>query len=324
MKETDVRLTYRFLNHKDETEIRVMSPFNPKDVRSIFVYSEDMFVNVCRKFQNRYNIYVGINERRRGKRTADDVISLNAIVFDIDSIHPVGLPATESEIRQARIVAERLYDLLKRRGKSPYLAMSGNGWQIWLKVGVPIEDVDKRKMAGVIKEMQKQIMSEFSSEGAKIDNIGDLARVIKVIGTKAVKASTNEERVNRFSYWENPPKDALPQESWGEKLKELAVGFNVCDLTQINAPSEELKPIQRLRYLRLFSPKMNDLFRGEWKTYKYASRSEAEFALLTSMKNVGIPSDMAWLLMNEAQIGKWRTAKEDYRRLTIAKAYTIR
>jgi hypothetical protein len=323
MREEDVRLTYKFLEHKGETEIRLMNPLNARDVKSVFVYDEEAFVNVSRNFQNKYNIYVGINERKIGGKTSADVKSLNAIVFDVDSIHPLGLPATDAETRKARIVAQRLFDVLKQRGKNPFMAMSGNGWQIWMKVGVSLEGYDNKKIAAVLKDMYKEMMKEFSSEGAKIDNIGDLARVIKVIGTKSLKATTTQDRINRVSYWEIKPENVQPQVDWGMRLLNTSKDYESENLMQINAPTTELSSVKRIRYLIHFTPKMLSLFEGDWKRHGYSSRSEAEFALLCGMFGQSIPTEDAWLLMSESKIGKWNSAKKEYRSLSISRAYSF-
>ena len=62
--EEDARLTYRLLRHKNETEIRLIDPHKKEKPFSIFVTDESKFVEKCKKYNSKYNIYVGINERK--------------------------------------------------------------------------------------------------------------------------------------------------------------------------------------------------------------------------------------------------------------------
>lgn len=61
--EKEVRECYRFLDHDRETEIRIIDPTRKNHPKSIWVRNEDDFVNCCKKYNERYNIYAGINER---------------------------------------------------------------------------------------------------------------------------------------------------------------------------------------------------------------------------------------------------------------------
>ncbi|MCK4445344.1 MAG: hypothetical protein KAW09_12420 [Thermoplasmata archaeon] len=49
-REEDVRLTYRFLGHENESEIRLIDPSGKKPPKSIFVHSEDEFVKTCQEW----------------------------------------------------------------------------------------------------------------------------------------------------------------------------------------------------------------------------------------------------------------------------------
>jgi len=324
MRENDVRATYRFLGHKDETEIRVINPFRPGDVQSIFVYSEDAFVNVCRKFEGQYNVYVGINERHRGGTKTETVKNIDAIVFDIDPVRTKGLPSTQSELREAEKVGLAVCEYLKGSGKKPYLALSGNGYQVWLKVDIqPLDAEHNKKIEGVLKDIQRHMARTYGNERVKIDNIGDLARVIKVIGTKSVKAMTTDERPNRFSKWIEIPTEIKPHITWSMKILILAKTYQPAVIEQISEPEGRMSPTAILKLIASMSPKEQMVFRGIWKTDKWSfpSRSEAEYYFIYKLKLKGLSADDAWKVMDASKLSKWHTAKPAYRQTTISKAY---
>ena len=64
--EGDVRQFYRWLGHRPDeyTEVRIIKwpPLGPVIQR--WVQTEDDFVNVCRKWSGKRQVYVGLNPRR--------------------------------------------------------------------------------------------------------------------------------------------------------------------------------------------------------------------------------------------------------------------
>jgi len=321
MNERDVRLTYRFLGHKKETEVRTVDPYLSK-ATSIFVTTEDEFVRVCRENDGKRNVYVGINERSPSGTTCKDVIHLNAIVLDIDSAHPKNSPATVSEREKSYGVALSVYNYLRDAGKIGFMAMSGNGWQIWYKMDIELGE-DKKKLEAVIKDFQREISERFSTDYAKIDNIGDLARVIKVIGTTSIKPEPSESRPNVLSEWLRKPVYVRPNKEWGDKLMRLASTYIVS-----STDDSEIGTVERLdeeaakKLVSKFNTRMKDFFEGH-PHRKYKSKSEAEFALVIMLAKKGFPKELTYALMSYSKIGKWNTENGSYKRLTINKAYEL-
>ena len=76
MFDEDIRKFYKFLDHKNESELRLIKPRwkdEPKKPVTIFVKNEDEFVDAISKYDGQLNIYVGINERSIGGNKDDDI-----------------------------------------------------------------------------------------------------------------------------------------------------------------------------------------------------------------------------------------------------------
>jgi len=81
------------------------------------------------------------------------------------------------------------------------------------------------------------------------------------------------------------------------------------------------KPWRHVLDILQRDPMIRDLYRGEpFKLTRYASRSEAEFALVIRLMEYEVPPAQINELMYTAGIGKWRDAGEHYRRQTLHKA----
>lgn len=199
--EDDVRATYRFLAHKDETEIRVCAPV----AKSYFVHTEDEFVSVCRELNGKQNVYVGINERVKGGTKDNEVCAVRAVVLDIDAVRAEGFakePATDMELLAAGWATDKIINHFLGAGWTPPVkCMSGNGYQLWSAIReIAIIESEWEDTSDRIKWFNKQVIDEFSRDDAKIDNIGNLSRIIKVIGTMSVKGKEKEDRPYRLSH----------------------------------------------------------------------------------------------------------------------------
>lgn len=324
MKEKHVRATYRFLGHRDETEIRAIDPRKARKAQNIFVYSEDEFVKVCRSLENDYNLYVGINERWKGGTKSADVRSVNAIVFDVDPVRTKGLPSTDKERKLAGDVATRIFDYYGENGKTLYTAMSGNGWQLWCKVYIRFFDAEARQgVEAVLKGIQRLTAERFSIPGVNIDNVGDLGRVIKIIGTKSVKTTTTTDRPNRVSRWVDVPEAVETNVDWSRIIRRMAEDVDttpndILPGTDVVRPPRDVRRMEKL--VSAFDEELLAHYNGE-RNRNYKSRSECEFSLISKLRNGGMSMEDVALLMEGSGIGKWQEENDTYRRLTLAKIY---
>jgi len=218
--EEDVRFTFRFLGHEHETEVRLIDPNKKLPTKNLFAKSEDEFVKICYKYNGSYNVYAGINERKSGGTKKDDVISVNAICFDFDPVRDKTKPANEAELNLAREKALGAAEFLKReRGLYAIMGESGNGAQLWSKLHCEVTDANRDIVEENLVEWQRTIIELFTDEHVDVDNIADLPRVIKVIGTKSIKGEATPERPHRVSRWINrPTKVPEPDKIWSEAL----------------------------------------------------------------------------------------------------------
>ncbi len=313
MNEGHVRFTYRLLNHHRESEIRLIDPHG-RPPKSVFVRNEEEFVKACREAEGRYNIYVGVNERKLGGTKAEDVVSVNVIPLDIDPVRPKNQASTEAEVALAVETGRKVQAQLKALGLDSKLAMSSNGAQVWIKVAI------RRGLRNAevgIKEFQRGIVAEFEDERVRIDNVGDLPRVIKVIGTLSIKGDNTPERPWRTSEWLDPL--AIP--AVNKEFEAKLLTFDPKDAKPIQVKAAPLDEGELAGILERIGPKGRDLFDGRWQQYHYPSRSEAEMALCTLLALKGVEPSKTSSVMAEATIGKWNEEREGYRELTLGKAY---
>ncbi len=86
MIEKNIKSYYNLLNHKKQTEIRILKPSKDfkksESTKSFFINSLDNFMQICKKYNKHYNIYVGINERTDKGTTSKDAKGLGTFEED--------------------------------------------------------------------------------------------------------------------------------------------------------------------------------------------------------------------------------------------------
>ncbi|OFV66810.1 MAG: hypothetical protein SBU_000103 [Candidatus Syntrophoarchaeum butanivorans] len=238
-----VRQVYRFLAHQSLTEIRGIDPNGEKKPVIYFVKDEDDFVDRCRQLNGDYNVYVGINPRKQRRGRAEDIAAVNASIIDVDARRPDSKqPATDEELEKAEEVADQIIEWFESQGfHRPIKCMSGNGFQLWS--GIPpieLDDENREAVQAKLQAFQKLIKEKFENDRAEIDNIGDLPRIIKVIGTRSIKGEDTPERPHRLSYAVDPL-----VRSEDERLRDYILNLEVeRDVQPANPPEVkgELRP----------------------------------------------------------------------------------
>lgn len=324
MNQEEVRKTYKILGHQKETEIRLIDPESDetkkKPPQSIFVSSEDEFVKVCAEFDGKYNIYVGINERKSKGTDQKDVITVSTIVIDIDPIRPKGLEkqaSREEELNDALITSSQIVQDChdKTEFKPPSVALSGNGVHLWFKIPlIEISDENRNDVEQKIKKFIQALQKKYNNNKIKIDQIGDLPRIIKVIGTKSIKGTPTTERPHRDTHWLtcNPEFD--------EELKKEILSIQLKESLIRNYVEPTKKTLQQIRGI-FCSKKLQRLFDGDIEGY--VSRSEAEMAIVCKLVEEEVPKEQVLEIMQSCRIGKWNEAHEQYRERTYNKAVSF-
>lgn len=216
MNEKDVRATYRLLAHQSPVELRIL----PKNGHPIVttVDTEQAFIEACKRWDGKAQIYCGLRERRAGFQDdkpkgkggdAGDIVAVTMIVVDIDAIRAEGFAkqaATDSELAYAFKASEHLAQWHEgRRFLRPARAMSGNGVQLWFPIPRwEVTDANRTTIPEYLRAFEQECRDTLPDDlwdKVSIDSIHDLPRIIKVIGTTSVKGDHTHDRPHRVSYW---------------------------------------------------------------------------------------------------------------------------
>src|SRR3989344_2347311 len=190
INEEDVREFYRLLEHKNQTEIRVIElseDFKTSKVKKhFFVSSEEEFISKVKEFNGKYNLYAGLNERKDRGTVAKDVISIKRFFIDIDcKIKP---SSEEDLIECKRDTDEIIKDIFEKTNQKPTIIFSGNGYQLIYYIPViEIDDNNRDEINDKIQSYSKELIKKFSNDKIKLDNVGDLPRIIRITGTTNIK-----------------------------------------------------------------------------------------------------------------------------------------
>src|SRR3989344_4805549 len=190
INEEDVREFYRLLEHKNQTEIRVIElseDFKTSKVKKhFFVSSEEEFISKVKEFNGKYNLYAGLNERKDRGTVAKDVISIKRFFIDIDcKIKP---SSEEDLIECKRVTDEIIKDIFEKTNQKPTIIFSGNGYQLIYYIPViEIDDNNRDEINDKIQSYSKELIKKFSNDKIKLDNVGDLPRIIRITGTTNIK-----------------------------------------------------------------------------------------------------------------------------------------
>ena len=212
--EEDVRYFYRLLNHTHLTELRFLK--RGKFPAYKIVRSEEEFVEACRMWNGKRNIYAGLRDRHKFlKRCANmfDIIGLQIVVLDIDPIREPETPSTDEELGRALKVAITMGDWFEKKGfKRPYIAMTGNGYCLYFSLPYyPVNDENRFEITDKLAFFEQGVRNIFKKELKKfqcsMDSMYDLPRIAKVIGTLSVKGEHKSEKPWRVSRWLEEPKE---------------------------------------------------------------------------------------------------------------------
>lgn len=218
--ETDCRKFYRLLAHQTSTEIRLIDPTRVKPPISKFVRSETEFLAELKNPVNYggvpRQVYCGLNGRKPGGRNKAGVVSLDAILIDIDrnkNAKALSACASDQQIAQAIEHGKRIAsDLFDEFGIRVALAMSGNGVHLLLNVpAIPISNENRDMVGSMVKsfgaEMARRYDANLQKAGFELDTaVFDLARITKTIGTMSVKGDNH--RMTYFVDGPYPPSHA--------------------------------------------------------------------------------------------------------------------
>lgn len=210
--ESNIRLHYRLLRHTYVSELRLLK----KGMYPVYriVRDEESFVSVCRQWNGRRNIYVGLRDRKQGLRScarSEDIIGCQAVILDIDPDRASETPATEQELESAVKAAQKASTWFTKHGfTEPHIAITGNGCCLYFCLPyIKLKDNNRPKITRKIELFEhwvrqniKEITAYFN---CTIDRMYDLPRIVRVIGTYNIKGTASKTRPHRISYWLKKP-----------------------------------------------------------------------------------------------------------------------
>ena len=231
--EKEVKEFYKLLNHSEETEIRIIDPTKKNHPQSIFVNSEEEFIKKCKKFNGKYNIYAGINEREKNGTEGKSVKFVETIFIDIDAPRPdTKQAATNEELKDAEKIKDTILNIfVESKMVEPVSIFSGNGYQIAIKIPrITITNENRNEVESKLQLFQERIISKYSTNDS-IDKIGDLPRIIKVTGTFNIKGDNTKDRPHRLSKFLTYPKNIKENSRLLEHI--LSLKEEVIEITNI-------------------------------------------------------------------------------------------
>lgn len=147
-----------------------------------------------------YNIYIVMNpiiESFIGKAVSDsDIAYRDLLLIDIDRAADSNDPATDAEVKAARLVADQIIVYMTARGwTDPVRVMSGNGHHLYYV----LKDIPNSPEATqVVQQTLRNLALKFDNETVKVDtSVFNASRITKVPGTIMRKGNESEDRPYR-------------------------------------------------------------------------------------------------------------------------------
>lgn len=300
--EEDIRKFYRLLRHQKETEIRTVGL---EGARSYFVHGEEEFTNKCLELDGKTNIYAGVQERTNGGTTIKNVKTLRLIPYDFDPIREVGKAASEESRTNASTAAFIFWNALRSEFQNVSLVVSGDGYHIYLPLeDIEIEESNREQIGKAYKFVAKNLLEKYPPPPfAKLDNIWDLSRIMRIPGTLNLRTNLRASFLN----YSPSPNVELRKQILDVKVEEPKVEF--APITKIVHSAELAKWIDVD-----LSRVLNGNFKG------FPSRSEAEMSAVCRLVSLGFTDNEIDTIMRAHGMEKWSTANPKYRDHTIKKA----
>ena len=198
----------------DVAELRILGGGPPHG--GFFTSGAKMATNAVAAECENYNVYFGLNPRRRFERdeqtmesqgvkpcndlwcgraaSEDDILSRRWLLVDVDPIRPAGTCATDAEKAEALKVRDSAIDWLRREHgwPEPLLVDSGNGFHALYRIDLPVED------GGTVKACVYALATRFDTPYATIDtSVFDAPRICRLPRTLNRKGTSTTERPHR-------------------------------------------------------------------------------------------------------------------------------
>lgn len=299
MNQEQIVKFWKLLGHKEQTELRAIIP--QTEVHTAHFNSEEALIELCKRYNGTHNLYLGVNERKENGSKAEDIIRVGIIPIDIDCIKK---PATDEDIAEANMVATKIITDAETNGfKKPTVCFSGNGYQLHFKIPpIEINSLNYKEIQEKIEEFETRLINKYSNEKVKLDQVGDLPRIMRIPGTFNIKSKTTSSII-----LESNEEDPL--------LREFILDIKPSSKFIIGGLNEELK--EKIKNDSDVQKYMEGNLLGR------KSRSEAEMSLACKLVQLGLDKSQMFNIMSSCKIGKWQEANVQYRETTYRKAIEL-
>lgn len=323
--EAAIRLFYGMLGHQSlgTTELRAIrteSDGSSHVIGQTWVRNVDQLILFCRRYNGQANIYAGVNPRKGKGTSLNDITHITVIPLDVDAEYPDRKiqPATNDEIQEAFQWAKKVHGYItgdEWKAQGTGFAMSGNGIQIPIPIKpIPLEGGNREEIQAKFEEFQRILIRKFPE--AKIDPVGDLPRIIKVIGTQSVKPKPIKDRPNRISKWIKKPSREYGNETLVQKI------LSIEPLEQA-APPEEQAPItdqELAAILKAAPPRIRDYIQHGKAV---GHRSEPDYGLVIWLIKREVPKSRIAKILRSIPGSKAAQVSDQYFEHTYNKAWNV-
>ena len=194
--EQDVRKFYNFFQHSKPTEIRVFDEVKYPNGQSVFVTTEDDFVEKCKYYcEEGVSVYIGA--RDRSAKGDKNVINSNFVFFEIDE-HEEGDDKDSEKTKILKFLEENNI-------KVGMQGMSGGGWHFYIPH--KLQEFKTSEEALLYKEQSLNSFKKvFLDQSFDVDGaVFNLERVTRVMGTFNYKRDkiSNIDYINDINLEEN-------------------------------------------------------------------------------------------------------------------------
>lgn len=143
-----------------------------------------------------------VDVAEHGALTTDaDILTRRWLLIDVDPIRPAAISSSDEEKQHAQnvVLAVGQY-LVNLRWPKPLVVDSGNGWHLYFRIDLPVDDGD------LVKHVLHALANRFDTDRAKVDtSVFNPSRISKLPGTKSRKGDDTSDRPHRWSRSLNTP-----------------------------------------------------------------------------------------------------------------------
>ena len=328
--EPTIRKAYDWFAHQADTELNAIDPQRTRPTRIAYVQSYEQVIDFVSRHAHDSLVCWGLNERpgillndrgyaRCAKNSDIEIVSNFAIDIDLQA-----KTITDAH-RQALIalVEHEISDYVQDLGGLPP-AYADTGRGVHLVYALPRVPVSRcpnitLRTKKFTDDLASDMSDQLSGLEAKIDNISDARRVVRIYGT----AKPDVRYVSKFYAGERVEDEALLEHLLGYSIEQETV-------------CSSLKPVYGAFFIEVFDhiprdvtslldrdEKLRNLYHGNGKTQGDLSGSGYDISLIRRLLILGIHdvSVLATVLAHRPGGSVQNSGKgESYLRATIAKA----